>query len=101
MKVAWHSRKLPKLGNMGNMDVRAQTLLVSQGLPAGEEGSADDTRPVVRSQGMDGLQAFLEEVRQHGLAVGNLLGLLHILIGRRITRTDGTLISPGQTWREV
>jgi hypothetical protein len=50
---------------------------------------------------MDGLQTFLDELRQHGLAEGNFLGLLHVLIGRRITRPDGTIVSPGLTWREL
>lgn len=50
---------------------------------------------------MDGLKAFLEDVLQNNLAKGHLLGLLHILIGRTITRTDGTLISTGMTWRDA
>ncbi|HZU36112.1 MAG TPA: hypothetical protein VFA18_09395 [Gemmataceae bacterium] len=50
---------------------------------------------------MDGVQAFLEEVMAHGYAQGNFLGLLHVLIGRRITRPDGTVISTGLTWREA
>ena len=31
--------------------------------------------------GMDRLREFLEAVRTHGIAQGNLRGLLHILIG--------------------
>ncbi len=50
---------------------------------------------------MDGVQTFLDELRQQGLAQGNFLGLLHVLIGRRITRADGTLVSPGLTWRAL
>jgi hypothetical protein len=50
---------------------------------------------------MDGVQAFLDDLRRHGLAVGNFLGLLHLLIGRRISQADGTLVSPGMTWREL
>ena len=50
---------------------------------------------------MDGVQTLLEEVRQRGLTEGNLRGLLHVLIGRRVTKADGTLISPGQTWRDL
>jgi hypothetical protein len=50
---------------------------------------------------MEPLREFLNAVRHHGTARGNFLGLLHILIGRRITRTDGTLLSGGMTWREL
>jgi hypothetical protein len=50
---------------------------------------------------MDGVQTFLDELRQQGLAEGNFLGLLHVLIGRRVTRADGTLVSPGLTWRAL
>ena len=50
---------------------------------------------------MDGVQTLLDEVRQHGLAEGNLRGLLHVLIGRRVTKADGTLVSPGLTWRDL
>src|SRR5262249_57645929 len=31
----------------------------------------------------------------------NLLGLLHVLIGRRVSLADGTEVSRGQTWRDV
>jgi hypothetical protein len=50
---------------------------------------------------MDGLREFLEAVREQGLISGNLRGLFHIAIGRRITRSDGTLVSTGVTWREL
>ncbi len=50
---------------------------------------------------MDELSQFLEIVRAQDLAQGNLRGLLHILIGRRITRTDGTLVSAGMSWRDL
>lgn len=83
------------------MDVRAQTLQACPIQPAGSEGSADCTRPVVRGQGMDGVQTFLDELRQQGLVEGNFFGLLHVLIGRRVTRADGTLVSPGLTWRAL
>src|SRR5947199_10377616 len=54
-----------------------------------------------RSPGMDGLREFLETVRQRGLVAGNLRGLFHIAIGRRVTRADGTVVSTGLTWREL
>jgi hypothetical protein len=50
---------------------------------------------------MDQLREFLETVKQTGVARGNLRGLLHILIGRRITRPNGTVVSAGLSWREA
>ena len=50
---------------------------------------------------MDALREFLEEVKRQQFAQRNLLGLLQILIGRRIARSDGTLISTGLTWRDL
>jgi hypothetical protein len=50
---------------------------------------------------MDGAREFLENLRQHNLAQGNFRGLLHVLIGRRIARADGTVLSTGVTWREL
>jgi hypothetical protein len=50
---------------------------------------------------MDGVLAFLTELQKHGLPGENLLGLLHVLIGRRITRADGAVISTGLTWRDA
>src|SRR5262249_36720608 len=47
---------------------------------------------------MDALREFLEDVKQP--AQGNFLGLLHLLIGRRIKKAD-TIISNGVTWREL
>jgi hypothetical protein len=51
--------------------------------------------------GMDRLRVFLEAVRTHEIAQGNFRGLLHVLIGRRITLADGTPVSGGMTWREL
>ncbi len=50
---------------------------------------------------MDRVRHFLDDVKQRGLADGNLLGLLNVLIGRHLARPDGTLISAGLTWREA
>jgi hypothetical protein len=50
---------------------------------------------------MDGVREFLDDVQKRGHANGHLLGLLNILIGRRITRGDGTVICQGITWREL
>jgi hypothetical protein len=50
---------------------------------------------------MDRLREFLETVRREGVADGNLRGLLHVLVGRRIALPDGTVVSAGMTWREL
>jgi hypothetical protein len=50
---------------------------------------------------MDQVRDFLIAIQQQGLAQGHFLGLLHILIGRRVTRSDGTLVSTGVTWRDL
>src|SRR5262249_31804508 len=54
-----------------------------------------------RSIVMDALQAFLEELKRQKIAVGHLLGLFHILVGRKIARQDGSPVSGGMTWREL
>ena len=50
---------------------------------------------------MDRLRELLEAIRKGGVAQGNLRGLLHVLVGRRITLPDGTVVSQGLTWREL
>jgi len=50
---------------------------------------------------MDRLREFLKMVEDQGVAQGNFLGLLHVLIGRRIVLEDGTPVSSGMTWREL
>jgi hypothetical protein len=50
---------------------------------------------------MDALQELLEELKRRGLDPGLLLGLFNVLIGRRISRSDGTAVSNGLTWREL
>jgi hypothetical protein len=50
---------------------------------------------------MDTVRDFLSEMLQKGRAKGHFLGLLNILIGRRITRADGTVLSTGVTWRAL
>ena len=82
------------------MDVGAQTLQACPSEPAGLMRHADP-QTAVRSQGMEGVQPFLDELRQHGLVEGNFLGLIHVLIGRRIQRADGSVVSPGLTWRAL
>jgi hypothetical protein len=48
---------------------------------------------------MEGLREFLADLKRQGYARGNFLGLLNVLIGRRIQKSDGTVISTGCTWR--
>jgi hypothetical protein len=57
-------------------------------------------RPV-RGYGMDPLREFLNHLKEHGHAQGMFLGLLHVLIGRRVEKADGTPVSAGLTWREL
>jgi len=48
---------------------------------------------------MDRVRQFLDDVEQSGLAAGNFLGLLNVLIGRRITTAAGDEVSAGVTYR--
>jgi hypothetical protein len=50
---------------------------------------------------MDRLLDFLEQLKRHGWAHGNFLGMLNVLIGRRVTGPDGALVSDGVTWRAL
>jgi len=54
-----------------------------------------------RSRGMDGVRELLTAARDAGLVAGNFRGLLHIAIGRTVTRPDGSTVSSGFTWRAV
>ena len=54
-----------------------------------------------RSHGMDGIRELLSAARDAGLATGNFRGLLHIAIGRKVTRPDGSTVSSGVTWRAL
>jgi hypothetical protein len=51
--------------------------------------------------GMEGLREFLEKVRQNHLTRGHFRALLHVVIGRKIARADGTVLSTGVTWRQL
>jgi hypothetical protein len=48
---------------------------------------------------MDRLQELLSTLKEQGQARDNLRGLLHVVIGRRITLADGTAVSNGVSWR--
>lgn len=47
------------------------------------------------------MRELLDELMRLGYAEGNFLGLLNVLIGRRIEKADGTALSVGLTWREL
>src|SRR5262245_7247203 len=49
---------------------------------------------------MDWAREFLEDLKNGGTAQGNFLGLLNVLIGRRIERSDGAVVCSGLTWRQ-
>lgn len=50
---------------------------------------------------MDAPIQLLNDIKNRDLARGHFLGLLNLLIGRRIEKSDGTLVSNGITWREL
>jgi hypothetical protein len=50
---------------------------------------------------MDSLRELLEAVRASDVVQGRFRGLLHLLVGRRITRADGSVVSSGMTWRDL
>jgi len=50
---------------------------------------------------MDGIRELLSAVRDAGLLTGNFRGLLHIAIGRKLSRLDGSPVTSGVTWRAL
>jgi hypothetical protein len=50
---------------------------------------------------MEVLREFLNDLKRHGYAQGNFLGMLHVLIGRQIRTGDGRIITRGLTWRAL
>ena len=50
---------------------------------------------------MDHVREFLAEMLQKSRVKGHFLGLLNVVIGRRISRVDGTVLSTGTTWRAL
>jgi hypothetical protein len=50
---------------------------------------------------MDGIRELLSAVRDAGLIAAHFRGLLHIAIGRKVTRPDGSAVSEGLTWRSL
>ena len=54
-----------------------------------------------RATRMEAVRVFLVDVKQKGIARGNFLGLLNVLIGRRVEKADGILVSAGCSWRRL
>ena len=50
---------------------------------------------------MDGVRDFLSQLADKGLVKGRLLAVLHVVIGRTLRKSDGTLVSMGLSWRQV
>ena len=50
---------------------------------------------------MDALSALLEKLKKGAKTRGHLLGLFNVLIGRKSTAKDGSVVSAGLTWREL
>lgn len=65
------------------------------------EPNPDGGEHLARSHGMDGIRELLSAAREANLVAGNLRALMHVAIGRKITRPDGAVVSSGVTWREL
>jgi hypothetical protein len=50
---------------------------------------------------MDALSMLLEPLKKDTRIQKHFLGLLHVLIGRRISTADGQVISSGLSWRDL
>jgi hypothetical protein len=50
---------------------------------------------------MDGIRELLSAAREADWLAEGFRGLMHIAIGRKVTRLDGTVLSSGVTWREL
>jgi hypothetical protein len=44
---------------------------------------------------------FLTTLRDRGYVTGRLRALFHLLVGYRIRKGDGVVVSAGQTWRQL
>jgi hypothetical protein len=51
---------------------------------------------------MDALSSLFDELKKGGQTQGNLVGFLHVLIGRPITRkSDKAILTKGLSWRDL
>jgi len=101
---AKHSGQTGEDGIMGVTGTPAESerhVVPQAGIPATLESLTLGRIPPTRGQVMDRLRDFLDLVTEQGQATGNFLGLLHVLIGRKIALEDGTEVSRGLTWRDV
>lgn len=87
--------RIREIGKMGELAPSATLELVA---PSPE---CDAGLECPRSQGMDGIRDLLATARDDGLAAARFRGLLHVAIGRRITKSNGTIVSNGITWRQL
>lgn len=51
--------------------------------------------------GMDALSILLDLLKKESRVQEHFLGLLHILIGRRLTTAAGDVVSTGLSWRDL
>ena len=86
---------MDRFGKIGNLNGLHATGIAFAHLDLAERGLAN------AESHMDAVRDFLLEMLQKGHAKGHFLGLLNILIGRRISRADGTVLSTGVTWRAL
>ena len=49
---------------------------------------------------MDALHTLLDEIREEGVDQGHWLGMVNVLIARKITKA-GAVVSNGMTWRDL
>jgi hypothetical protein len=50
---------------------------------------------------MEALPMFFQTVKKKGFTQGHFLGFMNVLVGRRIVRSDGSVVSGGMGWREL
>src|SRR4051812_4781401 len=49
---------------------------------------------------MDALHTLLDKIREEGMVEGHWLGMVNVLIARKVTRA-GAVVSSGMTWRDL
>jgi hypothetical protein len=87
---------------MGEVHMTVPPGIVAGPIPVNVPGTQRDSgEDNTRSHGMDGIRELLSAARDNGLVAGSFRGFLHIAIGRKITRPDGSTVSTGLTWRAL
>src|SRR5262245_4101731 len=93
----WENEAYGESGEDGIMGVALMPVVGVQNVTSLEPGTGHaDQGPV-----MERLRELLEKVRKEGVAAGNFLGLLHVVIGRRIQTSVGEDVSNGVSWRDL